>query len=171
MASLDSIAAAVGTVFHSYLKHIPSKAELDEMGPERRFEMEVMGDDLLNWLSRVLVEIRSWKKKIDYWHFEKQLTVSLVLRVTEAIKLMLMLQPLRNLDREWIEEIDSASMALLRSLLCFGLCLPKDVRTSVNKKGHLKTFSNPNTPSATPRLPGSKVAYPPNPGMKIPKAE
>lgn len=54
------------------------------MGPERRFEMEMMGDDLLNWLSRVLVEIRSWKKKIDYWHFEKQLTVSLYVSGVKA---------------------------------------------------------------------------------------
>lgn len=109
------------------------------MGPEKRFQMEAMGDDLVNWLMKLQIEVRKWKKKIDYWHFEKQLT------------------PLRNYEREWQEEIDPQSLSFLRSLLCFGLCLPSELRTSFSH-GHLKTQSASTTPAATPRISGQRPA-------------
>lgn len=81
---LRELAVAVGSMFHQYLKQFPSQEQLAQMGPEKRAEMEMMGDDIAHWLDRMIIEIRKWKKKIDYYHFEKQLTVSILLVVSKV---------------------------------------------------------------------------------------
>ena len=130
---------------------MPSSEEIAQMGPERTLQMELMGGEIAHWLDRMSIEMRKWKKKIDYWHFEKQLTVILIFLsfprlVFAELVTNMSKQPLRNLDREWQEEIDSSSMSMLRSLLCFGLCLPKDQRTSI-RHGQLRTASAQSTPA------------------------
>ena len=175
---LTRIAAAIGAMFYQFLKHIPSQEEIAQMGPERSLQMEVMGQDIAHWLDRMIIELRKWKKKIDYWHFEKQLAVCPLLLLSALVPLLMLLlsytQPLRNLDREWQEEIDSSSMSILRSLLCFGLCLPKDHRTTL-RHGQLITSSALSTP-AVPNIPDPKssgsqqnpsAAYPPQQPMQM----
>lgn len=136
------------------LQNSPSRSDLTVMTNNQAHAFLKAKDDAVEWMDRLLRSIRGWKKKIDYEHFEKQL------------------EPLRNLDRQWKDDLDDVQFNLLKSLFCFGLCLPSEIRRDGEEDleapdaGQAQSQMDPQPQRSRPQ--GQSVpdqAYPPQKSM------
>ena len=59
-----------------YLRQVPSPSEMATFPDEQIEKLKDSRDDLVEWFDSLLKALRTWRAKVTYQNFEKQLSVS-----------------------------------------------------------------------------------------------